>query len=191
MTYAAFWVRAYVLNHVIAAFSLVRTGSGALRSKHFFRLRRERARLLGLVGDSDQADTLLAESLDLPVDAVRSMVRRLETRDVSIEGGAGQSAFPLLDRLSSEEPSLEDAFAQRELFGQLRGTLESAMAALDERERLIAKARLLADDEDQPSLEELGKRLGVSRERVRQLETRAKRKLRPRLESHAREAGYC
>ncbi|HEY3498104.1 MAG TPA: sigma factor-like helix-turn-helix DNA-binding protein, partial [Polyangiaceae bacterium] len=143
------------------------------------------------VGDGEQADALLAQSLALRVDKVRSMVRRLEMRDVSVDGGADPAVGVLLDRLSSDEPSHEDRLANRELLGQLSGTLESAMAALDERERFIAETRLLADDEDQPSLAEIGRRLGISRERARQLETRIKRKLRPSLEPHAREAGYC
>jgi len=189
ITYASFWVRAYVLDHVMGSFSMV-SGSGALRSKLFFRLRRERAKLLSLVGDGEQANTLLAKSLGLRVDQVRSMVHRLELRDVSVDGGADPTAVALLERLSSDEPSHEDRLANSELRGQLCRTLESALSELDVRERFIAETRLLVDDEDQPSLAEIGRRLGVSRERARQLETRTKRKLRPRLESHAREAGY-
>jgi RNA polymerase sigma-32 factor len=192
MTYASFWVRAYVLDHVLGAYSIVRSGSAALRSRHFFKLRRERAKLLNLLGgDSEQADQLLAKSLDLRVDQVQSMVRRLETRDVSVDTETDGSVVALVERLSSDEPSHEERLAQLELAGQVRRTLERAMAALDDRERFIANARLLADDEDQPSLAEIGRQLGVSRERARQLEARTKRKLRPKFESHAREAGYC
>lgn len=191
MTYASFWVRAYVLNHVLGSFSMVSSGSGALRSKLFFRLRRERAKLLGVVGDSEQADVLLAQALDLRVEVVRKLVRRLEMRDVSVDAGADETVATLLERLSSDEPSHEERLAKLELVGLLRATLASALTALDERERFIAETRLLADEEDQPSLAEIGQRLGVSRERARQLEARAKGKLRPRLEAHAREAGYC
>jgi RNA polymerase sigma-32 factor len=191
MTYASFWVRAYILDHVIGSFSLVSSGSAALRSRHFFKLRRERAKLLGLVGDSEQADALLAKSLDLRVDQVRSMVRRLETRDVSVDADADGGVFALVERLSSDEPSHEDRLANLELARQVRSTIERALATLDDRERLIAETRLLADGEDQPSLAEIGKQLGVSRERVRQLEERTKLKLRPKFEIHAREAGYC
>jgi RNA polymerase sigma-32 factor len=191
MTYAAFWVRAHVLNHVIGSFSMVGAGSGVLRTKVFFKLRRERTKFLNLVGDPEQADALLARSLGLGVDRVRGMVRQLELRDVSLEGSVCQGVAPLIDRIDSGEPSHEDRLANFELSSQLRGALASAMATLDDRERFIAERRFLTDDEDQPSLAEIGKRLGVSRERARQLETRAKRKLRPQLETHAREAGYC
>jgi RNA polymerase sigma-32 factor len=190
MTYASFWVRAYVLDHVIGSFSMVSSGSAALRSRHFFKLRRERAKLLGLIGDSEQTDAVLAKSLDLRVDQVRSMVRRLETRDVSVDADADGSVLALVERLCSDEPSHEDRLANLELARQVRSTIERVLATLDDRERFIAEARLLADGEDQPSLAELGKQLGVSRERVRQLEERTKLKLRPSFESHAREAGY-
>jgi RNA polymerase sigma-32 factor len=189
MTYASFWVRAYILDHVLGSFSMVGGRSGAFRSKVFFKLRRERARLLSLVGDGEQADALLAQSLGLGVEAVRGMVRRLETRDESIENGPGQSPTPWLERLKSDEPNGEEQLAKRELAGWLHDTLERAMTRLNERERYIAHARLLADEEHPPSLAEIGRRLGVSRERARQLETRIKQKLRPALESHAREAG--
>jgi RNA polymerase sigma-32 factor len=191
MTYAAFWVRAHVLNHVIGSFSMVGAGSGVLRTKLFFKLRRERTKILNLVGEGEEADRLLAESLGLPVDKVRGMVRRLEARDISIDASVTQGVTPLLERLASLEPGLDDVLADLEISGQLRSTVERAIAGLDERERFIAEKRLLADAEDQPSLAEIGRRLGVSRERARQLETRAKRKLRPGLEPLAREAGLA
>jgi len=191
MTYAAFWVRAHVLNHVIGSFSMVGAGSGVLRTKLFFKLRRERTRILNLVGEGEQADALLARSLGLAVDTVRGMVRRLEARDVSIDASLTEGAAPLVERMVSSDPSHEETFANLELSRGLKRTLESAFATLDERERFIAESRLLADDDDQPSLAEIGRRLGVSRERARQLETRTKRKLRPQLERHAREAGLC
>jgi RNA polymerase sigma-32 factor len=191
MTYAAFWVRAHVLNHVIGSFSMVGAGSGVLRTKLFFKLRRERTRILNLVGEGEQADALLASSLGLAVDTVRGMVRRLEARDVSIDASVAEGAAPLLERLVSPDPSHEETLANHELSRGLRDTLERAFATLDERERFIAERRLLAEDDEQPSLAEIGRRLGVSRERARQLETRTKRKLRPQLEVHAREAGFC
>src|SRR6187431_3527935 len=85
VTYASYWIRAYILNHVIRSWSMVGGGSGALRSKMFFKLRRERVRITNLVGEGDQADELLAKALDVPKAKVTSMVRRLEARDVSLD----------------------------------------------------------------------------------------------------------
>jgi RNA polymerase sigma-32 factor len=191
MTYAAFWVRAHVLNHVIGSFSMVGAGSGVLRTKVFFKLRRERTRILNLVGEGEHADALLAQSLGLAVDTVRSMVNRLESRDVSLDGTPLDGTLPLVERMKSPEPSHEETLADLECSERLHGTLASALTELDERERFIAEQRLLADAEDQPSLAEIGRTLGVSRERARQLETRAKRKLRPKLEGYAREVGLA
>ena len=75
--YGSHWIRAYILDHVIRSWSMVR-GSGALRSKMFFKIRRERARILNLVGDGERADTLLAQALELPEAKVSAMVRSLE-----------------------------------------------------------------------------------------------------------------
>jgi RNA polymerase sigma-32 factor len=191
MTYAAFWVRAHVLNHVIGSFSMVGAGSGVLRTKVFFKLRRERTRILNLVGEGDHADALLAQSLGLAVDTVRGMVSRLEARDVSLDGAPPDGTLPLVERMTSPEPNHEETFADRECSAMLQEALSSALSELDERERFIAERRLLSDSEDQPSLAEIGRTLGVSRERARQLETRAKRKLRPKLEPYAREAGLA
>jgi len=85
VTYAAYWIRAYILNHIIRSWSLVGVGSGALRSKMFFKLRRERVRITNLVGEGDHADELLAKALDVPKAKVTAMVRRLEARDVSLD----------------------------------------------------------------------------------------------------------
>jgi len=85
VTYAAYWIRAYVLNYVIRSWSLVGAGSGALRSKMFFRLRREKVRVMNLVGDGEAADDLLAARLGLDKEQVRSMLRRLEARDLSLD----------------------------------------------------------------------------------------------------------
>ena len=191
MTYAAFWVRAHVLNHVIGAFSMVGAGSGVLRTKVFFKLRRERTRILNLVGEGDHADAMLAQSLGLAVDTVRSMVRQLEARDVSLDVSPVDGTAPLVERMTSPEPSHEETLAELEVSEQLQGTVASALSELDDRERFITERRLLAEGDEQPSRAEIGRTLGVSRERARQLETRAKRKLRPKLELYAREAGLA
>jgi RNA polymerase sigma-32 factor len=190
VTYAAYWIRAYVLNHVIRSWSLVGVGSGALRSKMFFRLRRERVRIANLVGEGGQADTMLAEALGLPESTVMAMVRRLDARDVSLDSKPFDgSSTSLGDMLVSNDRDQEETMASSELDGHLRDAVKSAMAGLDERERYIAENRLMADSEDELSLAEIGRRLGVSRERARQLEVRTKRKLKLRIEELSRSSG--
>jgi RNA polymerase sigma-32 factor len=182
VTYAAYWIRAYVLNHVIRSWSLVGVGSGALRSKMFFKLRRERVKITNLVGEGDQADELLAKAMDLPKAKVVSMVRRLESHDVSLDSKLYEdSGTTLADTLLAADASQEDALGASEVDTRLRDAVRTAISALDKRELYIVEKRLMADAEEELSLAEIGRRLGVSRERARQLEARAKRKLKSRI----------
>jgi RNA polymerase sigma-32 factor len=190
VTYAAYWIRAYVLNYVIRSWSLVGAGSGALRSKMFFRLRREKVRVLNLVGDGEEADELLAARLGLSREQVQAMLRRLEARDVSLDAKVfDDSGTAVLDTLVAPGQDQEQALASRGLRERLRDAVHDAVEELDDRERFIVEKRLMADPEEELSLAELGRRLGVSRERARQLEARAKKKLRGRLEVISREDG--
>lgn len=182
VTYAAYWVRAYILNHVIHSWSLVGVGSGPLRSKMFFRLRRERARIAGLVGEGEVGDNMLAEKFGAPAEKVLEMARRLEARDVSLDTKVFEDgARSLVDTLVADEQDQEERFSRAEEGQLLREKLTLAVQNLDPRERYIVEARMMADPEEELSLAEIGRRLGVSRERARQLEARAKKKLRDRL----------
>jgi RNA polymerase sigma-32 factor len=121
------------------------------------------------------------------VDQVKTLVRQLEARDVSIDAAAfDDSRASLLDRLASPEPTSEEAVSRAQERQHLRAAVGEAVARLGERERVIVRRRLLADDDEELSLVEMGKYLGVSRERARQLEVRAKRKLREGLEAALR-----
>lgn len=191
VTYAAYWVRAYILNHIIRSWSLVGVGSGALRSKMFFKLRRERVRITNLVGEGEHADELLANALDVPIAKVTSMVRRLEARDVSLDAKVFEdSSTTLGDTLPTGEVNQEEGLVGSEVGGHVRDAVRTALTALDNRERYIVENRLMADNEDEMSLAEIGRRLGVSRERARQLEARAKRKLRMRITELSRGNGW-
>jgi RNA polymerase sigma-32 factor len=186
VTYASYWVRAHILNHIIRSFSMVGVGSGALRSKLFFKLRRERARLRNLVADEQQAMQRLAERVGLPEAKVVQMVRRLETRDVSLDATfSDENTATLLDTLVSPGVSQEHELSELESRVEMKRVVDDALARLDERERFIAEHRLMAHGEDELSLAEIGRRLGVSRERARQLENRAKKKLKARIQELA------
>jgi RNA polymerase sigma-32 factor len=84
VTYAAYWIRAFILDYIICSWSLVGVGTGPLRSKLFFRLRRERARIQNLVGEGEQADTLLAERFGTTRDQMNGLLQRLDSRDLSL-----------------------------------------------------------------------------------------------------------
>lgn len=182
VTYAAYWIRAYVLNYIIRSWSLVGVGSGALRSKMFFKLRRERVRITNLVGEGEHADDLLAERFNMSREQIQGMVRRLEARDVSLDARVFDDAVTtLVETLAAPSDDQEVTFASCQTSVNARTVVHAAIEALDHRERYIVEHRLMADAEDELSLAEIGRRLGVSRERARQLESRAKRKLRQRI----------
>lgn len=190
VTYAAYWIRAYILNYIIRSWSMVGVGSGALRSKMFFKLRRERVRINNLVGEGDHADELLAKKLAVPKDKLTAMVRRLEARDVSLDTRVfDDSSTTLTDLLVAQGQNQEDAAAVSETRGHVRDAVREAVSELDRRERYIVEKRLMADAEDEMSLAEIGRKLGVSRERARQLEARAKKKLRNRITELSRASG--
>jgi RNA polymerase sigma-32 factor len=179
VTYAAYWVRAYVLNYIIRCWSMVGGGAGPLRSKLFFRLRRERARLSNLVGEGELADELLGQSLGVPSAKAAKMMRRLDARDLSLDSPVyPDSPRVWADLLPANQRDQEESLGYSESREYVQSAVRVALAGLDPRERYVVEARLMASDDEELSLAEVGRRLGVSRERARQLESRAKQKLR-------------
>lgn len=182
MTYASYWIRAYVLAHVLKQFSIVGVGTGPLQSKMFFRLHRERARLSAQLGADDSSiDSTLASTFHTSEERVRQMAERLDGRDASLDMVAyREGTTTLLDTLTDDRPSQEEDTATAERAARVRHYLAAARHQLDERERMILEERLLSTD-DEVTLADLGRRMGLSRERVRQLEERVKHKLRRAL----------
>lgn len=182
VTYAAYWSRAYILNFVIKSWSMVGGGSGPLRSKMFFKLRRERAMVSNLLGEGNEQKSMemLAERIGQTVEKTKELTSRLEARDISLDGQQHEEGrMTLLDALQDGGSNQEERFFEEERRDALKGALASAVASLDDRERFIVEQRLMADEET--SLAEIGRQLGVSRERARQLEARAKAKLKKQL----------
>jgi RNA polymerase sigma-32 factor len=190
VTYAAYWIRAYILNYIIRSWSLVGVGSGALRSKTFFKLRRERVRITNLVGEGPEADELLGKAMNMPTEKATAMVRRLESRDLSLDAQVwDDSATTVLDTLVAPGNDQEQQVGDREVRINVEALVRDSLKHLDKRERYIVEKRLMADREDELSLAEIGRRLGVSRERARQLEARARRKLKGRISQLSEAAG--
>ena len=180
VTYASYWIRALILDLVVRASSLVGGGSGPLRSKLFFRLRRERARIGNLSSDAGERTTMLAARFDTTEERMEEMLRRLDAKDVSLDATIyPESGTTLLETLEAGEPDPESELADGEALSRARARLSAALAELDSRERYIVEQRFLQDEE--ASLASIGRTLGVSRERARQLEARAKQKLREQL----------
>ena len=181
VTYAAHWVRAYILDHVIKSWSMVGGGSGPLRSRLFFKLRRERVRAVNLMGEGEAADQMVAERVGVTPDELRKLVHRLEARDVSLDVKViDDSPVRLVDLLPAPDDQERSLF-EHQVGGSMKTAVARAVSELDPRERYIAEHRLMADPAEELSLAEIGRSLGVSRERARQLEARTKRKLKVRI----------
>ena len=184
MTYASYWIRACILQHVLRSWSIV--GSGLPRSRLFFKLRRERAKLTGLIADRGEANAILAERLSITEERLASLLSRVDQRDCSLDAEAYQDGpVTLVNTLPSSALDQEQVALAREFGGSASLAIREALGTLDERERYIVEHRLLADRDEELSLADIGRTLGVSRERARQLEERAKRKLRHEIEGRA------
>jgi RNA polymerase sigma-32 factor len=190
VTYAAHWIRAYVLDHVIRAWSIVGVGAGPLRSKVFFRLRREKAKILASTSDLVEANEKLAERFGTTPEKITILAHRLEARDVSLDAKVfDDGVATVLDTLPGGDPSQEEQYLGHEQTNAMRTWVHEAIEKLDPRERFIVEVRMMADGPEELSLAEIGRRLGVSRERARQLEARAKQKIKRHLETYATDLG--
>lgn len=180
VTYAGYWIRAYVLDLVVKSASMVGGGSGVLRSKLYFRLRRERAQLASRELDSSRVIEELAQRFNVDTERMGRMLRQLDARDVSLDMSSHPgSSVTMLDTLRDESQNQEQELSDAEQSEGLTDKLDVALEVLDRRERYIVEQRIMGEQD--VSLAELGRRLGVSRERARQIEARAKRKLREQL----------
>ncbi|MEM9189051.1 MAG: sigma-70 family RNA polymerase sigma factor [Myxococcota bacterium] len=181
VTYAGYWIRAFILDLIVRSTTMVGAGAGPFGTKVFFRLRRERARISNFVSDRDEKNRLLAARFGIPVEQMELFTHRIDHGDMSLDAPVYRdSTMTLLDTLTDPQDSDQETEAfNRQRDHAVRRQLEDALAALDERERFIVEQRYLVNDA--MSLAALGRMLGVSRERARQLEIRAKRKLKKQL----------
>ena len=176
VTYAGYWIRAFVLEAVVRSSTMIGAGSGPFRSKLFFRLRRERARLSNLIADPEELIATLAADFDTTPAKMTELLRRLDQREISLDAPAyNDSDATLVEMLPGSAEPQDVVVARRRRQSGIELRLEGALSVLDDRERLIVEKRILSDDS--ASLASLGRELGVSRERARQLEARAKKKL--------------
>jgi len=176
-SYASWWIRAYILKFMIANKSLVKIGTCAAQRKLFFNLRKEEARLQreGLQVDAGQ----VAARLGVREREVLEMQQRLGGPEVPLDAPsrAGDSAVTMGDKISAEASTRPDLQVEAELLGRfVKERLEAFGETLCPRDRAIFRARLLNDEP--ASLAELGEQLGVTRERIRQLEAKVKLRLR-------------
>ena len=176
-TYAAWWIRAYILRFILNNARLVKVGTTQAQRKLFFNLKKEKARLSAL-GIEPTPETI-AKRLDVPTEDVVQMDRRLAAGDMSLDApvhAAEGSTQARVDFLPARLEAVDSALADAELGAMLREQLVAFGETLKGKEAQIFHQRMLT--EDPRTLQELGDEFGVSRERVRQLEKRLQMKLK-------------
>lgn len=179
-TYAAWWIRSAMQDYILRNWSIVRTGTTAAQKSLFFNLRRLRAKIEGAnqgQGLTSENRAWIAEELQVEVSDVEAMEMRLAAADQSLNSPvADGSDEDWQDFLADQRPSPEDVVIGMRDSNTRSQWLAEALRELSPRERTIIQERRLR--EEGATLEELGRELGVSKERVRQLEHRALLKLR-------------
>lgn len=185
-TFARWWIKASIQDYVMRDWSLVRTGSTAQQKALFFNLRRVRAtieREWGAPEDGQDAQEIreeIASRVGVPLRDVEMMEARMSGSDFSLNATqAVEEGREWIETLEDEEPLGAETVARASDIAAAEIWIGDALEALNERERLIIRRRKLADSPD--TLETLGSELGLSKERVRQLEAQAMQKMRNSL----------
>ncbi len=191
-TYAMWWIRAQIQEYILRSWSLVKIGTTAAQKKLFFNLRRLKGEINAIDGGALKPEQVseIAERLGVENDEVTMMEGRMSGGDASLNapmkaGEDGDDEWQ--DWLEDEAATPEMVVADDSERDARRKVLVAAMAGLNERERAILMARRLADPPR--TLEELAQEHDVSRERIRQIETRAFEKLRKAMMKGAGESG--
>jgi RNA polymerase sigma-32 factor len=179
VTYASWWIRAYIQSYVLQSWSLVKVGTTQAQRRLFFALARTR-RELARAGSEEDLDERVARKLRVSPEDVREASRRLELRDQSLDAPVSEGGLTTLERCTSGEELQDERLSRARESARVNRGVADALALLDDRERTIVEQRFMSDEP--ASLQELGDRLGFSRERARQLEIRARGKLRTALE---------
>lgn len=175
ISYAVWWIRAYIQNFIIRSWSLVKIGTTQAQKKLFFKLNQARATIRHLTGEENPEE--VARELEVRNDEVEEMAMRMAARDASLDVELTEGDdYTFLDILADERQNQEERLLVSEEDRLLSGRVAKALEILSDRERHIVQDRILA--ENPRTLQELADYYGISRERVRQLEKTALEKIR-------------
>ena len=179
-SYAAWWIRAYIIRFVMNNWRLVKLGTTQAQRKLFFNLQREKERLERQGFRPDPA--LIAERLSVKPSEVVDMEQRMGGRDVSVDAPIGPDGdASMLDFLPDRRDEPEARFGEAQVRDLVAQKIREFGETLHDKEKLIFDQRMIA--EDPLTLQDIGEKYGISRERVRQIEERIKRRLRDFLVS--------
>jgi RNA polymerase sigma-32 factor len=175
ITYAVWWIRAYMQNFIMRSWSMVKIGTTQAQRKLFFKLGQTRNALRNLTGSEDYEE--IASELEVNQDVVMEMSQRLGQRDSSLDMQLTEDGdFTLLDTLADERDSQEETLIDRQSRVHQSEKIGEALATLKPREKYIVEQRLL--NETPRTLQELADEFDISRERVRQIEQKSLQKLK-------------
>lgn len=175
ISYAVWWIRAYIQNHVISAWSLLKIGTTQAQRKLFFKLREAKNAIHMLGGDDDEVRSA-ALALNVSAREVLEMEQRLRgecSLDADLPGSDG---ITILDGLADERKNQEEQLSELQLGATLKKEVSRLIAGLNEKERYIIDSRITADEP--LTLQEIANHFCISRERVRQIEEAALKKIK-------------
>jgi RNA polymerase sigma-32 factor len=179
-SYAVWWIRAYMIRYIMNDWRMVKIGTTQAQRKLFFNLQKEKEKLEaeGLT----PGPKLLAQRLQVKEDEVVEMEQRLASRDLSVDVPIGDDdESTMLSFLPDSKQTPEEQFAEAQYHELLHDRMEQFAKTLKDKELVIYRERLL--NEEPATLREIGEKYGISRERVRQIEERVKKKLKTFLKA--------
>lgn len=176
ISYAVWWIRAYIQNYIIKTWSLVKIGTTQAQRKLFFKLNKTKKDIQALSLKNPEFREI-ADSLGVREDEVEEMDVRMSNRDLSLDMAIGdEGGTSHMDYLTYEGEDQESALIRKEETELVQKNITGALAALNEKEMYIIKHRVMADDPK--TLQEIGDLYNITRERARQIEKQALKKLR-------------
>jgi len=179
ISYAIWWIRAYIQNFIIKTWSLVKIGTTQAQKKLFFKIGKIRKALESNEGNEKKYE-LLANDLKVAKQEIIEMEQRMSSRDFSLDAPFDEGhELTHLDLLQEDSPNQEEALAREEEKEIQERKVLNAMKRLNEKEIYVIKNRVMADSP--LTLQEIGGHLKLSRERVRQIESEALKKLKKEM----------
>jgi len=179
ISYAIWWIRAYIQNFIIKTWSLVKIGTTQAQKKLFYKIGKVR-KALESDPDNDKKYDVLADDLDVAKEEIMEMEQRMSARDLSLDAPFDEDhELTPLDLLQDGSVNQEEALIVEQEKKILETEVVDAMKRLNEKESFIIKNRIMA--ESPLTLQEIGDHLRLSRERVRQIESEALKKLRKEM----------
>ncbi len=188
ISYAIWWIRAHIQSFIIRSWSLVKIGTTQIQKKLFYKM----GKIKGLADDEHREEKLmkLAQELNVRCADIEKMEGRFAGRDLSLDAKLDfDHEISFLDLLPDRSPDQEEILGDKEESEVLKEGVEEILGKLNERERFIIRHRVMA--EEPVTLQELGDKFQISRERVRQIEGEALKKLRKELTGDGRQWGMA